>query len=114
MICIHGLLEAEDRCDCCGGDDPRAYSPICNGSGSPALYATELYATHSVFSIPLRFVREAGRTIVRHSIAPEQVMSPGAITLPRCDNRRINDLLNDPVYSSRLARRISICGKPYP
>jgi hypothetical protein len=57
-----------------------------------------------VLPIPFRFVIEAARTIVGHLIAPEQVTSPGAVTLAR--RRRSThqrDLLNNPVYSSRLA-----------
>jgi hypothetical protein len=36
-----------------------------------------------VLPIPFRFVIEAARTIVGHLIAPEQVTSPGAVTLAR-------------------------------
>jgi hypothetical protein len=36
-----------------------------------------------VLPIPFRFVIEAARTIVGHLIAPEQVTSPGPITLAR-------------------------------
>src|SRR5258708_29694896 len=41
-------------------------------------------------------------------------MSPAAITLPASIDGRINDLLNNLEFSSRLVWPRSICGKLYP
>ena len=58
------------------GCGPRKHGPTRDGPGSPALYATQ-----RVLSIPFRLVIETAHTIIEHLIAPEQVTSPGAITL---------------------------------
>jgi hypothetical protein len=55
------LPDAEENQENSGGNKPRKHGPTRNGSGSPALYATQ-----RVMSIPFRFVIEAARTIIRH------------------------------------------------
>ena len=52
--------------------------------------------------IPFRLVIEATHTIIGHLIAPEQTDPPVRLHYRDADNRRINDLLNNLVHSSRL------------
>jgi hypothetical protein len=55
------LPDAEENQENGGGNKPRKHGPTRDGSGSPALYATQ-----RVVPIPFRFVIEAARTIIRH------------------------------------------------
>jgi hypothetical protein len=55
------LPDAEENHENGGGNKPRKHGPTRDGSGSPALYATQ-----RVVPIPFRFVIEAARTIIRH------------------------------------------------
>jgi hypothetical protein len=73
---IDKLPDAEENQEYGGNDKPRKHGPTRDGPGSPALYATQ-----RVLSIPFRLVIETAHTIIGHLIAPEQVTSPGAITL---------------------------------
>jgi hypothetical protein len=55
------LPDAEENQENGGGNKPRKHGPTRDGSGSPALYATQ-----RVVPIPFGFVIEAARTIIRH------------------------------------------------
>ena len=55
------LPDAEENQENGGGNKPRKHGPTRDGSGSPALYATQ-----RVVPISFRFVIEAARTIIRH------------------------------------------------
>ena len=53
------LPDAEENQENGGGNKPRKHGPTCDGSASPALYATQ-----RVLSIPFRLVIEAACAII--------------------------------------------------
>jgi hypothetical protein len=60
-----------------------------------------LDAAHRVLPIPFRLVIKAARAIIGHKEHRNKTDPPARLHYPDADNRRINDLLNNLVYSSR-------------